>query len=130
MTDMNDRDQRLSVQGSSGSRDRTESSDGINEHIRRWEQTLTTLNAKTPFCLMMRTPAHAGSGVLDHFIVFHEHRGERRLVEVKLLESPPGASEERALAEAPREVRVEVLRRLPKAFEGALIREQVHASAS
>ena len=100
-----------------------ETNDGINEHLRRWEATLAGRRWKRPFSISLKNDITPGSDLIDHFVILHELKGEMRLVEVKLFESPPGASEECALTDAPRAVRLEALRRLPKAFEGALIRE-------
>lgn len=89
--------------------------DHVNEHIRKWEATLRNIEPEGFYLAL-------GDRRSNHFVIFDEYEGERRLIEIEMLAN--GGQIERLLVTAPRAMRVEVLRRLPKAFEGVLIRRR------
>jgi hypothetical protein len=92
--------------------------DHVNDHIRKWETTLRNIEPDGFYIALGDRRADAGT----HFVIFDDYEGERRLIEIEIL--PNGGQAERLLVAAPRAMRVEVLRRLPKAFEGVLIRRR------
>jgi hypothetical protein len=95
------------------------SSDVVAAEIARWEAKLAKLSLDAPLYVPL-SDHELGVGSYRHHSIAFDRYGDRwRLIEVEGNDADPTKLNERPLVEAPRDVRLEALRRLPRLFEAA-----------